>query len=837
MGARGIDLLQTIAEISNSPNGAVQAASKFMYWLGRERVNEEDLNHCLGRAKDLAHPNTAGWIFCSRVIEGIETMPHSVLKPFKSITSGSLGRYLVLDPGLSWITSTITSLYQYHDEKFIAYAVTALIVQMHAQREGKQTAICSTFWSNPTCMRMIPVVKKITSSIWLNIVNSGNASMPLPDELRNICPIGHHLDSEDLVEALARLKNPCRGSCVIITSRYMLGNISLWLLYHFSGLFRVVVGGETVYESRQGHEKQEIELRINMRCKADGKCVDGGDKSRQFEMVENIAGDWTQFFEGSSKSSSSLGSTSRARKPLYSFNDWQAVSPQYSHTMHSRIRKVALDLARWFCSLRIDPFPQAASGIVYKVNLTRSGAGDKHHILMNDLFRRSPSILQAAWAPDLPTGWTPEEAVEIWSPEGFAEARTSPRQVPNLSDNTDSARATRQSLVWRCYPGLNDLIGKAQSECSCVSCARGRNDTHLQPGCLKFYSYASVLSLLAHSIADAFGADNASGSVETSLQADNSDVHSVERILLDVAKNSRVVWQTWFEVASCVYLGRRYSNAEARRYENGLLPADNSMTIAIQYGGLAVVAPWIDLSMEVKHLGSFGFVTVQGRLCVSTARQSGSDSDHQFLNTEFAVIKTRPTETIEVDDQPNDLDAKSSDLQLGIDDHHVEVDAILFPSDDEVYFLLTRVRAGRFSRLINPCVPAIMQAKHLHDMYSEVCKHESGHTPRETESDLYKSTSVYSFDRLLGKWPCIALSRLHMSQVLDTHLKYNIALALAEGGIVAVNKSGCWTCSAGKLLGIKSRHVRMSSGLFLIHINDMLREGNDKYHSMDLVSN
>ncbi|KAF2244757.1 hypothetical protein BU26DRAFT_522528 [Trematosphaeria pertusa] len=829
VGARSIDLLQTIAEIANSPNGAIQAASKFMYWLGTERVNQEDLGHCLSRAKDLAHPNMAGLAFCSGVMEGIEALPKSILEPFKSISSGSLGRFLVLDHSLRWITSTITSFYQFHDEKFIAYAMTALIVRIYDEREGNRPTPRSNFWSDPTYLRMMPVVKKITSSIWLNIVNSKKESLPLPDKLRRICPVGHHLDSEDLVEALARLKNPRRGPHVIITSRYMLGNLSLWLLYHFSGLFRVVVGGEIVYETRQGHEEQEIELRVGVRCGDNSQCANNNDRDerRQFEMAENIAGHWHEFFVGSSKPSPTLGSASRARRALYGFEDGQSTPSQKMSAINSHIRKVALDLARWLCSLRVEPCPQAASWIVYKINLDRRGASDNHHTLMTDLLKRSPAILQNPWGPGLPKDWTPEDAVQIWSPEGFIEVAEWLKNLSGLSENTDKAIDARQSSVWRCFPGLADLLAEAEVQCRCMNCIQKRGVTPLQPGCRKFYAYGAVLSLLGHSIADAFGADSASGSEEMSSPAVGSDIYSVEHVLLDIVRKSQVVWQTWFEVASSVYLGRRYSNAQARRHGNGVLPADNSMTIAIQYGDLAVVAPWVDLSREVSHLGSFGFVPVPGRLCVSTAKQPRCRSDYQVLDDVFAVIKTRPTEAIEIDDAPRHAGGPR-DIGPELDGHEVEVDAILFPSEDEVYFLMTRARAGKWSRLVDPCAAAIMQAKNFRGIQSRRCQHEPVHKAENSASQLCDLTLAYSFEKLLGEWPPGALDKLHMSNVLDTYLKYNIAVALAGGGIVTVNRSDCWICPASRLLTLQRKRIRMSSGLFLINASPFLKEGQDR---------
>jgi hypothetical protein len=39
LSARGIDLIQTLAQITNSPNGAVQTASNVVRWLANERIN------------------------------------------------------------------------------------------------------------------------------------------------------------------------------------------------------------------------------------------------------------------------------------------------------------------------------------------------------------------------------------------------------------------------------------------------------------------------------------------------------------------------------------------------------------------------------------------------------------------------------------------------------------------------------------------------------------------------------------------------------------------------------------------------------------------------------
>lgn len=205
----------------------------------------------------------------------------------------------------------------------------------------------------------------------------------------------------------------------------------------------------------------------------------------------------------------------------------------------------------------------------------------------------------------------PEAAVEIYSPKDFADAKESRSSKMDVDKDAGLLKEAREALVRRCYPGLKDLLGAAAIECKCLSCTLGTDSSatkQLKSGCLKFYAYSTVLSLVAHSVADAFGADDISGSQETALQANspNPDIYRVESILLDVAQHSRIVWQTWFEVAAHVFLGHRYANVGASAQVNGYMRSDDSMAIAIQHGELAVVAPWIDLSMKITHQGSFG---------------------------------------------------------------------------------------------------------------------------------------------------------------------------------------------------------------------------------------
>ena len=391
------------------------------------------------------------------------------------------------------------------------------------------------------------------------------------------------------------------------------------------------------------------------------------------------------------------------------------------------------------------------------------------------------------------------------------------------------AKEAREALVRRCFPGLNDLLDAAQSKCNCLSCTLDADSSatkQLKSGCLKFYAYSTVLSLLAHSIADAFGADDISGSQETALQANSPspDIYHVESILIDVAQHSRVVWQTWFEVTAHVFLGHRYANVGASAHGNGFIRADDSMTIAIQHGELAVVAPLIDLSMKITHQGSFGFLPVRGRLCIPITAKPTSRSDYQMLSTDFAVIKTEETDSAEaISEEPQEwpcqalVETKSQDIR---------VDSIMYSADEGHYTLMTRVRAGEFSRLVDPYVTATMQAKHFNKLYAQPCPHRQGEPP-ENNGAAARDIGTFSFSKLLGRWPCPPLDRVHMSDTLETYLEYNIALGFAYMGIVLVNGEDCCRdCAAGQLFPPACKvRIRSTSGRFLINVAEHMRQG------------
>jgi hypothetical protein len=187
LSARGVDLLTAITETANSPHSVVHVAMEIGRWLGREKLNERELQFCLEKARGLVKPNLRGNQFYDAVLTGT-----------RERTVGSLftQRYMVNDPYLCWMTSTIACLFEFHSENFISDVLCSFIMQAHLSEDGKPVTEYQLAWHSVR-LRLKPVLEKIVSSIWYNVVNSGiiksgqlgsNESLPLPRELKEVCP-------------------------------------------------------------------------------------------------------------------------------------------------------------------------------------------------------------------------------------------------------------------------------------------------------------------------------------------------------------------------------------------------------------------------------------------------------------------------------------------------------------------------------------------------------------------------------------------------------------------------------------------------------------------------
>jgi hypothetical protein len=289
---------------------------------------------------------------------------------------------------------------------------------------------------------------------------------------------------------------------------------------------------------------------------------------------------------------------------------------------------------------------------------------------------------------------------------------------------------------------------------------------------------SEILRLIAHAIADGFGADDTSG-----LSSAPDTEPATSRLLFGLLSEHTVPWKDWFGLAANVYLGCGTTLPTREQ-------TDFSEVVAIQYGSFVVAAAWIDLSREVQTTALFGFKTAQARLCgvnaecayiwtESTARSSFGDLDlseakfpqHRYDEADIANVSLLTTFR-----------------SLGIGYH---VRRIAF------FILATIAKVGRHTRIIDPV--AIFNA--IASSVISRCIHIDSTKSAVSLPSPYR---IWSFEEAVGFWEAKNFEDktspwTYHTTILDSYAKYNTLLALSPQGCVVKMTGCCSVCAQTQL--------------------------------------
>jgi hypothetical protein len=112
------------------------------------------------------------------------------------------------------------------------------------------------------------------------------------------------------------------------------------------------------------------------------------------------------------------------------------------------------------------------------------------------------------------------------------------------------------------------------------------------------------LQLVAHFIADGLGVFYASGLTKSTVLKE-----LVGKLIEQLAIDRRVLWDTWFLIASVVYLGCPWEG-KISEVDDGA-----SSIVVAQYGSSIIVVKWVDITSEHSVSGCFGIIVDEGQLC------------------------------------------------------------------------------------------------------------------------------------------------------------------------------------------------------------------------------
>lgn len=643
-----------------------------------------------------------------------------------------------------------------------------------------------------------------------------------------------------------------------------------WHMWHYNGRLRLVAASRIVYDRALGPEDIEIEFRIKNICLGLGRCQLeeelplGPRGATRFQVLSNVGGRLEDLFSGNFQDTDRRAVEPRVRSNLYDLNNGSPLDlKEYSRSTRIQVRCTAQRIMRWMLLRPIGFSPQSTScDFEFEVMNDKLESSAR----LADLLGRSPTILNKNWGQAM-------ESSEIYI-EAFEEdlenlppdkewSRDERRQIP--AAHPDLASRLYETII-QSFPILADLLNKVRADCRCLNCedqviaadwaSHARPGDHRQAkvmtgGCLQYETFSDVMKLLAHGIADAFGADDVSPNNSRSM-----DVYNIAELLHHMTSAKVIKWEEWFEVAAMVFCGcPAFSTIEreTRQPKKAIFEETTTSTIAVQYGSLAVVAPWLDLSQELDWRRSLRFTCVRGRLCIDSAIHERLEG----VEGEFVIIQSWPTEDTAGTNIYSPRVIQDSIISLTQDMDPLGSDVFMTDSGSGIYVLLLRVQSKEHSRLIDPCRAMLKLSQHR---LRVSCPHNENmeNTSRINDTNLWQ----ISFDGLigfksersssLGRHPneysraTAMLSPLNVhppsqrepqamlltTNVLDSWAKVNVSLALAKDMFVIYNDRSrcCLTCAIAQAMEASQiRDSRIEQSCLLLTFSSKITKNDDLF--------
>ncbi|MCJ1451128.1 hypothetical protein MMC28_001463 [Mycoblastus sanguinarius] len=746
-----------------NPAGAVVGASRLLYgWLERSGVDESNFERCMTAARSLAYPNKNGMELRDSVAKAddrLEKLKNGQL-PLMLQSSQALGRYIVKDPEVCYMASTTACLFTHHDLSYAKSALTSMVLD----KGGHETETKYTYevWRAPTKA----VISKLVESIFFNISNPGHQTPKFPPELADFHV---HLVDDINFGAIVMQIQKTSNDLLLRADRFP-GDVLLWLFNHFEGYLEVYVKSAKVYEAKLGLHTRKITTDIKETCSDDHETCIG--RSWPVVLAEIVDGERHRLVGASS--SEDLKPRSYQRQKLYNTKNLTN-DTHISHKAHlgreerNEIKYVARHITKWLMHVptNVKDWPQFA-GFCFQTELELDEDRDRSRDFnIARLLFRSPSLSQER------TGESTSSAPIF--------RRPSWQGSPMSSQNTDPEEwgsNTTPEEVLKNFPCAEEMLKNTQKCCQCLNCRSEGSFSGSKKGCLRYSAVLELCILISHAVADALGVEDVSGA------ADPEDAMlGIITLLSEVIDQGVVRWDTWFQVAACAVTGcswRSFADMTGDSEGKG-----GTSRAGVQYGSLAVLAPWLDFRAPLKITGSFRIQVFEGNI-------QGIKDDIALIQTEQASANCNENFD-RVDIVPN-LWQKL----LNTDDTPFDVQNALCRAENSLHRLLAIVKVKDHLRLVDPTRSMI----NLSRSQKAVCSHRRpSHSPKQLEETLGSNLNINActFEEIFAQWVSNpntgakgdGRTSLDLSLVIDDLRKVQISLALSDGGVILRNSSEC----------------------------------------------
>ena len=765
--------LNLAAAIGNivSPSGvAVGYLQNLIRWLSRSGVDEGNFQRWLTAASGLAYPNINGMQLSESIAKSDMKIQNFKMNqiPLPLTFSKALGRLIVKEPEVQYMASTVACLLTDHDTSYITSALTSMLLDQGGHET--ETRYKYEVWRAPHRA----VISKIVESIFLNISNLGHQAAKLPPELDDLHV--HVVDDTNFAAIVMQIHRS-RHDLLLQTDIFP-RDVILWLYNHFEGVLEVYVKSMKRFSKRLGHLKRRIRVDIKNTCPVDHVACDG--RSWPVFLAEIIDGKPTRRVGGSA--SEDLRPCSFQRQKLYSTEN-SIKTTQQSHKgrlnsdQRNEIKHVARRIIKWLLSvpINIKDWPQLA-GFCFRTELELNEDRDRSCELgISHLLLRTPSLLHEN------TGESTSSAPIFRRPQSHGS--------PISSQNTDPDQwgsNTTPDEILKNFPGAEALLENVRKRCQCQNCQTSGLLNHSKQGCLRHSAVLELCILISHAVADALGADDVSGALYP------EDARSAAMTLLSEIIDEEIIrWDTCFAVAACVITGCSWEAFLANKGDPGGRYA--ASWAGVQFGSLAVLAPWLDFQAPLDIRNSFRVLTFEGSIegvlqnlaLLKIDRMSGYTSENpDAINTGNLIWK--------------DLDQ--------IDNVPYTIEKALVPAEDPVQSLLLIVVVNDRLRLIDPTRTMI----NLSRSQQVECSH-CRTTPKLAKKDEApappQDVRMCDFETMFARWvhdsgqptDTSLPHDMDVSPIFSDLRKATIALALSDGGMILRDpKNCCLQCAIQK---------------------------------------
>jgi hypothetical protein len=478
-----------------------------------------------------------------------------------------------------YLVTTVASVVRFQD---LNYAVDALS-QMILTRSGKDQSY------SIQKSRLKGVLRKICESIMLHVVNPGHGVGEIPSELSSLCP--HSCNATTFADTIMKITQSSHD-ILLCCGRFQSGLLS-WLLTHFHGSIEVSVSEKRLFEREMEHPTRSLTMIVEKTCQ-NFSCQESMGK---IEVCEKTGNTWRRIMIG-------LEGKNGFKPATYEFKSDTRESP-FSGLLREPIyeckthyfgllnkeakfqaRTLASRIIRWLLKISI----RAEFGTCLLAFTTLSttkvhSEGGKAELRIGNLLYRLPRSAQLDFGDE-------EDTLEL-KPLGSLPATHFKLEVLKKEP------ISLDDFVKK-FPAIDDYLAKFKKKCMCLDCEA--DDAPLdfcKAGCLRHDAIYFLHMLIGNSIADGFGINDTSGMLQV-----EEYVIQVRRLLSQLLDGA-VLWNTWFNLATCTALGHSpWLYRESALMPRGDAEAGRTL-IAIQYGSMAAAAPWTDLTKELNVKGCF----------------------------------------------------------------------------------------------------------------------------------------------------------------------------------------------------------------------------------------